>query len=157
MSLRDRLAAKARRRVSFPVQVSDPTADQERAAGARTQLAVGQATGITSESIEALREAVTAADAAVEAHFVDVEFEALAPDLFEELLAANAPGGDVDQPAMRIALAAACAVDEELRDEQWWAEQFASGAWSPGELADLYYRLFTVLHYTVPAGGVSKG
>lgn len=158
MSLRDALASKSRRRETIPVQVTDPTDDLSRAAEARTLAIAAPLRGAPAEEIAELEAAASAADDAVRGHYVDVEFQAMDPVEFEALLMEHTDEeGEVERTAMRPALAAACAVDEDLRDEQWWAEQFGSGSWSKGELDDLYYRLFTVLNYSVPRGAYPKG
>lgn len=159
MSIRDQLAGKARRRVVIPVQVSDPTEDDRRAAEARGERALAAATpGIDPDALAALDERVHQTTVALAAHFVDVAFVALHPRKFEALIAAHTTDkGDVDRDALRPALAAACAEDEDLRDEAWWAAQLASGNWSTGERDDLYRRLFTELNYSVPSGSIPKG
>lgn len=158
MSLRERLEAKARRRVVWTVQVSDPDLAQAAAAAASAERQAGGAVGVSEGAARALDEVVADTRDQVASHFERVEFEALAPEDFEALLAAHVDEhGDVDRPAMRAALAGACAVDEDLRDADWWAEQLASGRWSKGEVDDLYHLLFTVLNYSVPRGGYSKG
>lgn len=155
MTLRDRLEGKQRRRVSWTVEVSDPTASQARVAAARAQLAQAQALDTAQD---ALADEVAAAERALAAHYETVEFEALAPDVFEAMLVEYSDAaGDVDRARLRPALAAASSVDEGLRDEQWWAAQFASGVWSKGEIDDLYHLLVTVLNYSVPRGAYSKG
>lgn len=159
MSARDRLAAKARRRDVVTVQVTDPAEDSRRAAEAQQLLAQARITpGFDAAALAELEQAVTDAQAALAEHFEQVEFVALDPADFEALVAAHTTeAGDVDRDALRPVLAAACAVDEDLQDATWWAEQLSSGVWTSGERDELYYRLFTLLHYSVPSGGVSKG
>lgn len=158
MSLRQRLAHKQRRRAAWLVQVTDPDQAQARVAAARAQLDAARAMSLDPDALDALAGEVAQAEVELAATTETVEFQALAPDEFEALLAAHSDTtGDVDSTAMRAALAAACAVDEDLRDEQWWTEQLASGRWSKGEVDDLYYLLFTVLNYSVPRGAYTKG
>lgn|GEM_PF-1372660 len=158
MSLRDRLESKQRRRVTWTVEVSDPSTTQARVAAARAQLAQAEALETSEESRAALAAELADAERAVATHYEQVQFEALDPDLFEAMLVEHSDAaGDVDRARMRPALAAACAVDEGLRDEQWWADRFASGVWSKGEIDDLYHLLVTVLNYSVPRGAYSKG
>ncbi|MHB1063529.1 MAG: hypothetical protein ACYC1Z_03385 [Georgenia sp.] len=162
MGLREKLAAKQRRRASYPVQVSDPAEANARVAAARLALSAALISGadVDEADREARRAEVTAAQQAAEACFVDVAFTALAPEDFEALMAAHTlPDGSVDRARFLPALAAACAVEEDLQDEEWWAGQLdrATGAWSPGEWDALYQLLFVELNYSVPSAAVSKG
>lgn len=158
MSLRDTLASKSRRRETIPVQVSDPAEDLSRAAEARALAVAAVLRGAAAEEVAALEADAATADDAVRSHYADVEFQAMDPRDFEALLMAHTDGeADTNSQTLRPALAAACAVDEDLRDEEWWATQFDSGSWSKGELDDIYYRLFSVLNYSVPRRTYPKG
>lgn len=159
MSLRERLQAKARRRVTVNVQVTDPADDARRAAEARVMLLAAQANPDRVDELPALERAVEEADDAVAAHMVAVEFEQLTDADFEAVVAAHTTDDGVDQDAVLPVLAAACAVDEDLQDEEWWAEQLdpTSGVWSPGERDHLYYKIYSELHYAIPSGVVPKG
>lgn len=159
MSLRERLQAKARRRVTVTVQVTDPADDARRAAEARVLLLAAQTDPTRADELPALERAVEEADAAVAANMVDVTFEQLTDADFEAVVAAHTTDDGVDQAAVLPVLAAACAVDEDLRDEQWWTDQLdpASGVWSPGERDHLYFKLYSELHYAIPSGVVPKG
>ncbi|WP_182112887.1 hypothetical protein [Actinotalea sp. JY-7876] len=157
-SIRDRLAAKARRRVVIPVLVSDPTEDRRRAAVADAEFLAAQARPARAGDLPALQEAAAAARAAVAQHFEDVAFRALRPDDLEALIAEHSKGEEPDRDALRAALAAECAEDEALRDEAWWREQLdpKTTSWSSGERDQLYFELLTGLHYTVPAAALPK-
>lgn len=159
MSLRDRLAAKQRRHVSVPVQVSDPTDDVQRVAAARALLLAAQADPARADELPDLERAEAQAAAALAAHVVVVKFAQLPDDDFEALVAAHTGNDGINQVTLLPALAAACAVDEDLRDEAWWAEQLDPRVptWGPGERDQLYYRLYTELHYLVPSEAVGKG
>jgi hypothetical protein len=159
MTLRDQLAAKRRRHVTVRVQVSDHTDDVQRAAAARALLLAAQADPARADELPDLEHAEAQAAAAVAAHFVDVQFAQLSDADFEALVAAHTDADGIDQTMLLPALAAACAVDKDLRDEQWWSIQLdpRTSAWSPGERDQLYYRLYTELHYLVPAEAVGKG
>lgn len=166
MSLRDQLAAKARRRASYPVQVGDPGQAGERVGAARVALAAISAnSGADPSEVEAARQEVADAEQALAATVVQVEFQAISPDDFEALVVAHTleDAGDgepgINRQTMLPALAAACAVDEDLRDEAWWAEQFDpdTTTWTKGEKDSLWALLFTHLHYTVPRGVLGKG
>lgn len=165
MSLREKLAAKQRRRATYPVQVSDPGQAAERVAAARQALVAAEMSPTTTREQRAeLEHDLEAAQAAHAEHFVAVEFLALHPADFEALFAAHlvedAKGeAVVDATTLLPALAAACAVDEELQDAEWWAGQLdpEKGTWTKGERDALYYELFTRLHYSIPRDVVSKG
>lgn len=159
MSLRDRLAAKARRRVSVRVQVTDPGPDLTRLAQAATFLLAAQADPERAAEVPALQGEVDEARDAVASHSEVVWFAALPPVDFEALVAAHTTPAGVDADALCVALAAECAEDEGLRDSDWWAAQLhpETGSWTSGERDDLYHQLFTVLHYSVPSEAVPKG
>ncbi len=53
-------------------------------------------------------------------------------------------------------LAAACAVDPDLQDEAWWAEQLNGDSWSLGERDGLYRELLD-LNLSRPRPGTPKG
>jgi hypothetical protein len=158
VTLRDQIAAKSRRTVVVPVQVTDLGEDGPRAAQARTLALAAQVNGSTTEQIDAALAALDVAAAAVHTHFADVEFRALSPDDFEALVARNTDGaGDINRTAFCAELAAACAVDESVNEAGWWATQFASGSWSKGEFDSLYHALFTQLNYSAPGPALPKG
>lgn len=160
MSVRDRLEGKASRHVEVRVQITDPGPALDAAAAAQTLLLAAQADPARAGEVPALAQAAAAAFAAVDDHYELVGFTALPPDVFEDLVAQHTtPDGVPDRDRLLVILAAACADDPDLRDEDWWTGQlFAKhSAWTPGERDQLYYRLFTELHYTVPAGGLGKG
>lgn len=158
LSLREQIEAKDRRRIFVPVQLSDPGVDAARARDLNT---LALAAEVDGSSVEQLAEAVAARDtalAAVDAHFADVEFRALVPDEFEALINRHTDGeGDLNRRALCAELAAACAVDESVKDADWWAAQFEGGTWSKGEFDGLYMRLFTELNYSAPSRSVPKG
>lgn len=155
MSLRDRLAAKARRRLVIPVQVSDPTEDLQRAAEAEVLALAAEAQGDTEQAAR-IRQA---AQEAVSRHVEHVAFQAMDPVDFEALSAAHVDddGEIADRDRFTAALAAECAVDEDLRDEDWWFDQVTSGRWSSGERANLYSRLYFELNSSVPRSAYPKG
>jgi hypothetical protein len=162
-SVRERLAAKARRTCTVPVQVSDPGParaahdDAQRRVLALT-LAVAEH-GDDEQRAAALAEANTALDvarAALDEHFVHVEFQALADDEYEAIVARFSDDeGALDRRAATPLLAAACAVDESLRDPDWWAEQLARPEWSTGEALALHVELLN-LNFRAPAS-LGKG
>lgn len=139
-SLRERLEAKQRRRVTVPILVGDPARDQ---AELQVLLAAHTAAIGRGDAAEAdtLRDRVEQQAAKVREHWVDVQLQAMPRD---EWRAATAVWQSVDETedgpqvvtdwasALAPLLAASC-VDEELRDEAWWAERLAGPEWSEGD------------------------
>lgn len=157
LSLRDRLAAKQRRRVVVPIVVGEPTADETaRVAAAEQAMRVAALTGDAAKA----EEHRATIDEVLAPYRVDVEFQALAPHEFEAVAsaypAAEGDDGGIDRWAALPVLAAECAVDESLRDADWWREQLGSGRWSEGEWQELWRALFA-LNYRAPAAYVPKG
>jgi hypothetical protein len=156
VSLRERLEAKQRRRLTVPVLVSDPSADQHVLNGAAVALQVAQARDEPEEGeIETLRKAQEDAIAAVQANFVEVEVQAMSSTDWEAAMAAWS-GDEVDWSAALAPLLAQSCVDEELRDEQWWGDCLAGPAWSEGDLDALKMALLR-LNVTAASPTVPKG
>lgn len=140
MSLRDRLEAKTRRRLSVPVLVSDPSEDQ---AGLNTLfVALRAAQGRDDEAAAAvLLPQVEAQAEKVQAHWASVELQALPRD---EWRAANALWQTVENTedgpqvvtnwdeALATLIAQSC-VDPDLQDTEWWTQQLAKPGWSEGD------------------------
>lgn len=164
MSLRSQLEAKARRSCTVPVQVHDP--GPARAAVERAEAAAQRADVISrlspddtakhKEKTSADR-ALTKARAALAGCYVQVEFAALPADEWEAIVAAHQrKDGEIDTAAALPVMAAACAADEDLRDEAWWTDQLARDVWSSGDRHDLYTRLLD-LNWSQPPESVPKG
>lgn len=161
MSLRTRLEAKDRRHLDHPVLVGDARVAAAAVQVAQAELLAAESPDGDSEQVPGLRAALEAADAAYLGCFATVAFDAMDPDDYEDLVTAHLDpqSGEIDQATCLPALAAACVVDEDLKDEQWWAAQFAKGTWSAGERADLYHQLY-LLNRTAPglaAEALGKG
>lgn len=158
MSTRERLAAKRRRRVVVSVEVAPMGDDQAaRVVAARTALLtliVGKGEGEQTQD-----EARAALEAAESENKAAVAFTALDPADFEKVIAAfpspDGADGGMDQARALPVLAALCADDEELQDDEWWAEQLTSGAWGYGERLDLWQQLLA-LNTARPAVHVPK-
>jgi len=156
-TLRERLAAKQRRRVVVPVQVSDPGPAREALDLATRKAQFLELAGTDPDGLAAAQAAETAARAALAEHYENVEFQAIAPVDAEAIFAAHTnDAGETDDVAAAPELAAACAVDEELRDVDWWREQLTDGTWSLGERVSLYDQLVT-LNMSAPRESVPKG
>lgn len=156
MSLRERLEAKQRRRLTVPILVSDSTQDQHVLNGAAVALQVAQSREEPqSDEIEILRKAQEEAAAAVQAHFVEVELQAMSGNDWEAAMAAWS-GDEIDWPKALAPLLAQSCVDEELQDEQWWSERLADPAWSEGDRDTLKMALLR-LNVTAASPTVPKG
>jgi hypothetical protein len=150
VGLRDRLAAKKRRTLTVPVQVSseDPGPAREDYARAQRMLDITQAFKPAAEEQEAHDRRLAAAQqkrdealAVFREHYVEVEFVAGPPEDVERILETHATKDGAYAIESLPELAALCVVEEDLRDPQWWAAQFTSGAWAKGERDGLWLDL----------------
>lgn len=162
-SLRERLEGKKRRRLTVPILVEDPEPLQaELDTLRRAHAAAALNSQVSPEELADLQAREQSAAQAVADCVVEVEFQALRPADFEHLIAEHTlpdpeQGAVVDSTALLPVLAAHCAVDSSLRDEQWWADLLAEdGTWTQAEKSNLYYSLFSRLHYTIPTGALGK-
>lgn len=157
-SLRERLEAKARRRVTIPVQVAEDPAEVARfVEGARALLSTLRHTEPPDDkAISSAEVALTAAEEALAACWVHIPFQALLPADMEALLAEHATTGtDEDDRVILPHLAAECVLDPDLRDAAWWHDQI-TGVWSYGERTKFTADLFA-LNYSAASGNVPKG
>jgi hypothetical protein len=160
MSLRDDLTAKKRRRMSFPVEISDPTEARRRVETASRNLGLHTVMG-KAEDREQFTKAVEEADAELAEHYRTIEFVSARPSEYEALAAVHfqdKDDKDIVVDDVLPALAAICAEDEELRDEAWWREYLNpdTTSWSIGERGDLYSRLIE-LNVARPDVRIPKG
>lgn len=157
-NLRDRLEAKKRRRVTIPVQIDTPpdgVVQALEAAASTVRILVYSGRADDDPDLVAARDAQDRAQKALDEYCVDVEFLALPDDDMEALAATyRLEDGDLDVKAIAAPLAAACAVDEGLRDEQWWQAQIP--AWSHGERVTLSSALIN-LNYSGSKAKAPKG
>lgn len=137
MTLRDRLAAKKRRRIVVPVEIDAPSPEAlERLVSLqRSGLALldaGDIDGIAN--LEAEVEAIRSASR------VDVTFIAIPSADWEKLVAAYpAPEGEdggLNINAALPVLAALCAEDESLQDDEVWSTLLSE--WGHGETLALW-------------------
>jgi len=163
-SLRERIEAKARRTTTLPILVGDATSSTAAVTEALRQLQNHQATK-PEEPDEAyaaeeqrLTGAVQDAVKAQQEMVVHVQLQALPADEWEAVFGGVEPdeNGELALDEFRAALLAACCVDEDLRDEDWWARQLTGPQWTKGEkgAAD---RILLDLNLTAPAGPPGKG
>ena len=160
-SLKERLAAKQRRTVTVPVQISDPGPARDELERTQKQATLWETIATkddedSQERLAAAREERARAAAVFNEHFVEVEFASGSPDDVERILEAHS-----DDDGWTLAslpeLAALCAVEEELRDPEWWAEQLApDGSWSSGERGGLWQELMRI-NTQMPPERLPKG
>lgn len=139
MSLRDRLEAKQRRRLSVPILVSDPSEDQ--AALNTLAIAYQAAVGREDESAKVLKVQVEEQAAVTAGHWAQVELQALPRTEWNAVYGAwqsvqvtdDGPEMVTDWAEALAPLLAESCVDPELRDEKWWAGQLARPEWSEGD------------------------
>lgn len=157
MTLREKLAAKQRRRLVVPVQITDPAEDYNTLRGTVAARAVARAREDNQPGeVEGLDSAVDAALAAVKAHFADVELQSMPADDWEAAMARWSGDGAIDWPAALASLLAESCVDDDLRDEAWWEELLSGDAWSDGDRDQLKSAILrlnvTAADPTVPKG-----
>lgn len=142
--LRDRLARKARRRVTVSVALSDATEAVARATRLERDAIMASARGDEAAK-NRVEEELAGVRAELAEFYADVEFIACAPGDFEALQTDfTGSNGEVDPAKLTAnlpALIVACVVDEDLRDEEFWRSQLDSGSWSYGERVNLANRL----------------
>lgn len=169
-SLRERLERKTRKRAVIRVQVDDTTEAEEAlrvhqgALDLRVQMRphLEQQDGFDVARFDAdivrLRANVTEAKEAHEACFSDVEVQALAPEVFDQVLATAGqdPDGEIDLDDVRAALLAASCVDPELQDTAWWEAQLANPVWTKGERLAMNTTLLR-LNLNTPSGRQGNG
>jgi hypothetical protein len=170
-SLRERLEAKARRTASVPVLVGDAAAAEAEVATFRAGLDVhlqvlagrrqrGEDVGPDDDKQTAkLRKQLGDAQKRLAATVVNVEIQSLPPDEWDALCADlpdDPETGGFDITDLRAAIMAACCVDPELQDSEWWEEQFRRPEWSKGELLAVNMALLN-LNLATPSGFAGKG
>lgn len=160
-TLREQLAAKARRRIVFHVEMTDPGEDRRLVEQAEQKVMLNAAVGKDGPEREKFEADLKAAQQKLAEHYLQISFQAATPADYEALSAAHFKGktdDDIDTAVVLPALAAICAVDEELQDEVWWLETLspATSTWSAGERSDLYNRLVE-LNLASPDVRIPKG
>jgi hypothetical protein len=159
MGARDRIAAKQVRRVIVPIQLSDPSEDNQRVLGATVALYKAQERGDADETeIADLQRQAKEAEEAVAKHFEPVAMRALPAAEWEALSArhTNESGDGLDWAAALPALVAVSCEDEDLRDADFWRHVFADAAWSEGD-ADALRTALLHLNISAPDPRLPKG
>lgn len=157
--LRDRLDAKARRRVVVPIPVTDPGDDARRTASeAAAALSIAGLAGLSETRQAELREAHETAQAQLEEHTAAVALLAMPAADWEALTAAYLldDGEDLDWRGLLPHALAACCEDEDLQDADWWASKLDDPAWSAGDIAALR-RAVLHLNQWAPPAFIPKG
>ena len=146
MALRERLANRKRPTATFALRIEDDTA-------ARVALVAAQ------DSKDP--EAITAAQAAVDACYEVLHLTALSPADWEELVAQHPPTEQqkkadkwCNMDTFVPALLAACVAGEESEDE--WADYLTKGSLTFGEAAALTTAVFQ-LNQRIPDSWYPKG
>lgn len=142
-SLRERLAAKQRRRIVVPIQMSDSTEDQNVWMGIASALRLAEKRLADAEDDAAREHAQSEVDqstalldeqqAAIEAHFVQIELQSLPNPEWEAAMQQWHDGDRWDWSQALAPLLAASCVDAELQDEEYWAGVLQSPEWTNGD------------------------
>lgn len=154
MTLAERLAAKSRRRVVVPVDV-DPSAERDARVAELQARAMASASAGETGALDGLVEQVEAIRREGQ---VDVAFVATDGATFEKIAGAypSEDGSDsgMDWRAALPVVAALCAEDESLQDDETWRGLLDS--WSHGERLTLWSALLR-LNTAAPAPHLPKG
>jgi hypothetical protein len=140
-SIRELLDSKQRRRLVVPIQVTDPTEDQEAWVGAMQALTIARSKDDDEQRpdyMAQLSKQLDEAEARIKTHFANVELQSLPSAEWE---AANAAWrddeGDVNWAEALAPLLAASSVDEDLRDAEYWQELMSRDTWTEGDTDSL--------------------
>jgi hypothetical protein len=150
-TLRERLAAKDRRRTVQPVQLTEPTPEESDLIATLTMLAVTEGRELTADELAPL-------DALRSERYVDVGFAAVDSDVWEKIAAthpaAEGEDGGMDWRRALPVVAALCCEDESMQDDEAWLDTLAS--WSHGEKVGLWGALLSI-NAQAPAAHLPKG
>ncbi len=136
MDLFDRLAAKPRPSLPYPVRVEDTTAAQQAVSDAQGELLMS----LGGEREEAARQRLADARAALGGCFQVITLTALPPEDFEALVDKHEPREGTDDEAWNadtFPRAAFYACVPPGRDEAWWADWLRRTC-SDGEQTDMF-------------------
>ena len=154
-TLRERLTAKQRRRVVVPVVVAPADGDRdERLRTAQAEMLAAASEGDPGVLVSAQR----LIDDIESEGVVEVGFTAVDFDTWEKVSAAHpskdGSDGGMDWTSALPVVAALCADDESLQDDEAWADLMAG--WSHGERLTLWLALHN-LNELAPAPYLPKG
>jgi hypothetical protein len=147
VSLRQQLEAKQRRRLVQPVQVSNPSADQQTWMGvtAALQLEQGKPDEERNDKVVAnLQKQLDDAWDRVRSHYVDVELQSM-PRVDWNAAMTEWQGEDgIDWATALASLLAASCMDPDLQDAEWWQTQLEHDTWSEGDTNGLRMALLAL-------------
>lgn len=152
-SLRERLAAKQRRRLVVPIQITDPSVDQQAWMGVAAAIEIQRGKDEPDQAVLAnLEQQLEAANQRVQQHFADIELQSLPPAEYE---AARGEWLDEDgnlnwAEALAPLLEVSC-VDPDLRDADYWRELMSGDTWTEGDTNALR---MAILHLNIYAPDV---
>lgn len=153
MNLRERLTAKARRRVVVSIPVTDPGDAARRAAEQATaQVTVARLAGAPPDRVNELQDAADVAQAVLAEHTVDIALRALPAAEWEALTARHLldNGEDLDWDELLPVALACCVEDTDLGDVDWWRERLREAAWTAGDVAALRRAVLHVNQWQPP-------
>jgi hypothetical protein len=145
--LREQLEAKQRRRLVQPIQISNPSADQQTWLGVTAALQIEQSRpdGERNDATEAnLQKRLDEAWERYRSHFVDVELQSMPRDDWNAAMTEWQGEDGVDWAVALAPLLAASCTDPELQDAQWWQSQLDQDSWSEGDTNGLRMALLAL-------------
>jgi hypothetical protein len=154
VTLRDKLAAKTRRRLVVPIQVTDPTEDQQAWMGVMAAIEVERRKGddADAEMLANLNEQADAAAERAKDHFAEIELQSLPQRDWEAACAEWADDdGQVDWAKALAPLLEASCVDEDLQDAEYWRDTMSREDWTEGDTDSLRAALLKLNVYAVDA------
>ena len=156
-SLRERLAAKERRRLVVPIQISDSSEEERTWMGAVAahQHQFEKGAEANADLLSQLEKQVDAANDRFRAHYADVTLQALSRADWEAATAKwqteDGEPGQMDWAAALAPLLAESCVDEDLQDEQWWRDTLTQPNWTEGDVDSLRAALLQLNVYALEA------
>jgi hypothetical protein len=171
VSLRDLIEAKQRRTAKLPILVGNPSAAAAEVESTRRALAMhhetlavkkaaGKKATVAERKRETeLRDALKQAVDQLAGLTVEVELQALPDDEWEALFGGLEAdeSGDIDLTSIHAPLLAASAIDPDLQDADWWAEQLKKPEWTDGDKAAISRTLLELNAFAPRSDALGKG
>lgn len=135
-SLREQLEAKQRRRLVQPIQISNPSGDEQAWMGVTAALQVEQgkpAEERNDAAVAHLQKQLDDAWERVRSHYVDIELQSMPRDDWNAAMTEWSGEDGIDWAAALAPLLAASCTDPDLQDVTWWRDQLAMDSWSEGD------------------------
>lgn len=139
-SIKEHLESKQRRRLVQPIQITNPAEDQQIWMGVTAALQVQQNKPDDERDNAVIANLQKQLDQAWErwrSHYADVELQSMPRSDWNAAMTEWQGEDGVDWPAALAPLLAACCVDEDLRDPEWWRTQLGQESWSEGDTNSL--------------------